>query len=224
MQEEYNKPMKQQIKRKQNITEQSTETETLTLSGSFGKIGDGIKDSTKDFFQSSLNEIPNQIFGIDLRGESKNKKGGDLSEGQEVVLKKQKEKAVLRSRAHSEYSRPIENSASQEMSREQSMVQQQLKEIMNELKIIHSESTTVQNMFKQIATEEIPTQVGRYHVSFYEWFLSTVKSVRANLSEAKEWLSVMSSKKKQRQYGSMAKKFGTSFTLSGERSTATQTG
>jgi len=54
--------------------------------------------------------------------------------------------------------------------------------------------------------------------------LSMIQIARRKVEDSGAWLAVMHSKKKSREYGAMAKKHGTTFSLSNERVVATQVG
>lgn len=76
----------------------------------------------------------------------------------------------------------------------------------------------------KVTVEVLPENPGPYHVRFFEWLLRILRDLRKKVSESATWLSVLRSKKKQRNYWKMYKKHGTGFGLSAERAVATQAG
>lgn len=108
--------------------------------------------------------------------------------------------------------------------REASALESKIGEIMAELKRMIGSSTILKSEFAEISLENKPQHATKYYLNFFEWLLIELKKIRMKVEDAGAWLAVMKSKKAQRKYGKMAKKFGTSFTLSNERTTATQTG
>lgn len=104
-------------------------------------------------------------------------------------------------------------------------VAQKIQEIQWELKKLIASSNELQVQFKEVLVESTPVNPGVYHLNFFEWILSLVKSLRAKVEDASVWLHAFQSKKAKRGgYWGMFKKHGTSFGLSGERVVATQTG
>lgn len=167
-----------------------------------------------------------QMIGLE-ESSSEHKASGDLKEGEELNLsKKKKEDAPINPDIapgidhRSEIlhgSERVRRSEVQQLGREYEQIREELKRIAASSKIL-------QEKVKHFLLEETPTEVGKYHVNFVEWLLLTLKQARQQIEDSGAWLAALRSKKKSRQYGSMAKKHGTNFTLSNERVVATQTG
>src|SRR3989344_5629978 len=100
----------------------------------------------------------------------------------------------------------------------------QIDQIVFELKHLAKSSTILEAEFREVVVEQRIEKPGKYHVSFFEWMLSVVKSARMRVEDSGAWLALFKSKKKQRGYWQMFKKHGTSFGLSNERVVSTQTG
>jgi len=77
---------------------------------------------------------------------------------------------------------------------------------------------------EKVTVESLPNKPGVYHLRFFQWLISIVKSLRQKVNESRTWLVAMKSKKSQQNYWKMYKKHGTSFGLSDERVIATQAG
>ncbi|MEA3355055.1 MAG: DUF5660 family protein [Patescibacteria group bacterium] len=127
-----------------------------------------------------------------------------------------------------------------------SQERQRFEAIRREEKIIFSRENhqtkiqieTLQTQIKQLASEQVGlmkeldqasfqavVSPGIYHKNFFERLLHLIKLAKKNIASSRTWLSLHNHRaKKQAGYWAQFKKSGTSFMLSGERSTATQTG
>lgn len=126
-------------------------------------------------------------------------------------------------RAHIDYAREIsdtERFSKQEM-RE---MDQQVKQIMDELKKLIQSSHILQVEFAEVAVEAKPVEVGKYHLNFFEWMLIVIRNAREKVENSGAWLSTVKGKGEKKGYWGMFKKHGTTFGMSNERSVATQTG
>lgn len=70
----------------------------------------------------------------------------------------------------------------------------------------------------RITMDALPEKPGIYHIRFLEWVLRTIHDLRIKVSESGNWFAMLSGKRSKMGYHGMAKKHGTSFTMSGERS------
>lgn len=175
-----------------------------------------------------------QILGSTDSKEKQKKNQGDLIEGQELNLKGLQGENSKNEEASREveagidylknYSREIGHVAERAISRENQELETQLKEIMAEIKKLADSSKELQMQFKEVAIEQYATKPGKYHKNFFSWLLSIIRSARMRVEDSGAWLQAMHSKKKSREYGAMAKKHGTSFSLSNERNVSTQVG
>ncbi len=196
--------------------------EAKSITDEIKGLGKDLNDSFwKDLFGASAGDVTEQVFGAEVR-----KGHGDLAPGREVSLgnKSEKHKETFeKTEAHIEYFEKIKESALTSERGEQAMVRQQLEQIRAELASIKSASSELENVVKTV-NMQMPVNPGRYHVTFFEWLLTRLASARRNLESSANWLNLFKSKKQQKQYWSMAKKHGTTFSLSQERTAATQTG
>lgn len=100
-----------------------------------------------------------------------------------------------------------------------------LEEIQIELRRITDSSKELQIEFKEVVGEEQRIEKpGQYHLNFFEWVLSVIRTVRLRVEDSASWLAVFKSKKNHKDYWSQFKKHGTSFGLNNERTVSTQTG
>lgn len=154
-------------------------------------------------------------------------RGGDMKEREEIDLSAHSEKKADHGHieAGNDYHREIIHYAEREHHRELSEVEQQVQEIVIELqRLIDSSSSIIKAQYQDIAVMQAPAEVGKYHINFFEWMLVVIKTARMKVEDSGAWLATMKGKKGKRDYWSMSKKHGTSFSMSNERQVATQTG
>ncbi|MBI4136888.1 hypothetical protein HY469_02390 [Candidatus Roizmanbacteria bacterium] len=96
--------------------------------------------------------------------------------------------------------------------------------IKEEVKKIESQNKMMITETAKITVEQMPDKPGVYHIRFFEWLLNLLVDIRRKVTESASWLSIAQGKRAKKGYWGMAKKKGTSFTLSGERTAATQSG
>jgi hypothetical protein len=170
-----------------------------------------------------------QILGSSDSKEKKAKNQGNLMvEGQEINLaefkKEEMEEKPKTIEAGIDYTRDIIHVSEKAIKCEDRELEMQLREIMAEIKKLADSSKELQMQFKEVAVEQYVVTPGKYHKNFFSWLLSVIRSARMKVEDSGAWLQAMHSKKKSREYGAMAKKQGTSFTLNNERTVATQVG
>lgn len=182
-------------------------------------------DLSDDFFA--------QLLGFeDEFGDFDQPKKGDMKHGEEITLNKRgkKEKRSAEQRLPErrmpaiDYHAEILYGSERLSKRESRQLEQRIQEIMDELNRLVSSSQKLGMQFAEVGVAAVPTGAGKYHLHFFEWMLGIVRGARMKIEDGGAWLNVLSSKKAGRKYGAMAKKHGTSFTLSNERTAATQTG
>lgn len=109
-------------------------------------------------------------------------------------------------------------------SAKQKQTEKRINEIINQLKILAKQIVKFELNVTQAIATETPTP-GEYHVSFLEHIKTVIELLKKNVAEANSWLSLYNQRsKKVGHYWGMAKKKGTSFTLSDERQVATSIG
>lgn len=220
---------KQQINIDQNPIEAARDT--------FMSLGSSVIDSVKnDLAKGIAGDILEQTLswdktlGTDVAERRNKKASGDLTEGQEISFKtkakkeEQKMEKKPRIEAAIDYTAEIihaERRINQVQNRE---LEQKVQEIIIELKKLTKSSKELEVTFRDITVEQTPVKAGKYHLNFFEWMLTTIRSTRQRIEDSSNWASLFASKKTKREYWSLFKKHGTSFGLSGERIVATQTG
>lgn len=190
-------------------------------SGVIDSAASTAKDFTGDFWE--------QVLGIKSSEQAQSSKtGGELKEGEELVLANAK-KEVLKKEVKDiepgiDYKEEVlhgEKRIAQENNRE---IATKIQEVLIELKQLMRSSQELQVEFKEIAVEPRIANPGKYHVSFFEWMLLIIKGARMKVENSAAWLAIFKSKKAKREYWAMFKKHGTTFGLSNERVVATQVG
>lgn len=185
----------------------------------------------KDFLKGTAEGIPKQLIPQEKTQKSHS---GELVEGQEMVLKRQEEQKVEVKRSneravmHREYFRRYVETREPSNVQEQQINSARIQEVQAEIKKLIAASQEMEIAFKEVSadvsTKSITTKPSNYEAHFFQWVLLTIKNARARIEEGSNWLALFSSKRSQQKYWNMAKKHGTTFSLSSERSTATQTG
>lgn len=146
---------------------------------------------------------------------------GDLEEGQEINLKREKWANV---EAAINYKSDIIHFEEKAQRAETGEVRSKVEEIQIELVKLSKSSQELKIAFREITVQSLPQDPGKYHLNFFEWMLATIRNARAKIEESSSWLNVVSGKKNRKDYWSLSKQHGTSYSLSGERAVAQQVG
>ena len=184
----------------------------------------GLLDQSTHGLSDGLGEaLSDQFFG-----------SADLQPGQEVSLARKqqqtpsKEQSAERKPAvameHIEYFRTVQNVDRAPETRTETQISQAVEQIRLEIKKLVQTSKIVERTVKDATAEKAPVKPGKYHINFFEFVLNMLKDATRKLEDASSLGQVFTSKKQQSKYWNTYKKQGTSFGLSGERTTATQTG
>lgn len=156
---------------------------------------------------------------------SPHEKAGDKEKaqhGEEVEIFSSEKKVHIE--AAMDYAGEILHADEKIQREENKELRTQIEEIKIELVKISKSSKQLQSAFRDINTAPMPVNPGKYHLNFFEWVLSVLRSASIRVQEASTWMSVVSGKKEKKGYWNSAKKHGTSFTLSSERVVAQQVG
>lgn len=184
------------------------------------EIGKGVKKSmVDDLAKNGVYDAWDQI--LRPTQEHGDKKGGELHPGQELDFSHAKEVVAEVTTMGHEFISEVVNAgrnANKELNHE---LQVKYNEILIELKALAQSSKELK---AEVITVEQTPEVGAYHVNFLEQLLLKLREARENVDDGLAWFKALRSKKSARQYGAMAKSGGTSFTLSNERTAATQSG
>ncbi len=211
----------------------------------FEDIGKGITTQVADQAKAGVGEAAKQIFGGEFNLMPKSH-SGDLHPGQEVDLKaqakaqaaqqeqqKQMQKKAENIRPAIDYVGEILHSHEKQTQHETQKLREEIQNLIMEVKSLAGASASLEKQVVE-ATGGNVVSPGKYHKTFFSWIIAIVRDARQKVDNANVWLSTMKGKqkggpgagkqKKGMNYWDMAKTHGNNFTLSGERSTATQTG
>lgn len=179
-------------------------TETHKTAAS--QLGEATKDAQK------------QIFAI----------SGELQEGDEITLgeTKQSDTEVKKtvSAEHQAYFRDIVEAPLRKEREDRQELKVQIEEIRIEIKKLKDASAEMDIVFREVTSQGTPEKPGKYHITFYEWVYLTIRNAREKMEEVNTLGSLVSNRKKEKQYMAMSKKHGTSFSQNNERSIVRQTG
>jgi hypothetical protein len=191
-----------------------------------GVVSD-IRDSVaKDLGTGGITEAWDELFKTDVKSieKSHDSTQGVLSEGAELDLETLGDKRVELTELGREFASEIVNAGMQAETENSQEIQVKMHEILLEIKKLSESSVEMKEQVEIISMEQTAEDPGIYHVNFLENMLSKIRDLRENAEDALAWFSALRGKKAARGYRSMAKKHGTSFTLSSERQVSTQVG
>lgn len=193
----------------------------------FKDIGSSFSDQASDFGKGAVSDFWEQMLGA--KKEKSSEFAGDLSAGEELDLaalsqKQQKEAKTQEIEGGINYRQEILHGEKKIAAENFQTMQDQLAQIIAELKRLANSSKVLEVEFKEVTIDQRITKPGKYHVTFFQWVLTVIRSARMRVENSGAWLAQFKSKKKQRGYWEMFKKHGTTFGLSNERVVSTQTG
>jgi len=196
---------------------------------SLGGLGrfflDGFKKQAVD---EGLKKIPVDALKQVAAVEVATPRSGDLAPGEILNLSKLRERDDVRERRENlpklagiDYRREVAHGTEMLHGRQATELDRKIQEIMVELKRLVDSSQVISNEYLQIATEQKPVQTGTYHLNFFDFMLSVIRSARQKVEDSGAWLQVS---KKKNGFHQKAQSLGTKFSLSHERTVATQSG
>lgn len=199
-------------------------------------IADGVVDSVKkDFLQQGVSTAWKSFLGdfSNMNGKDTQREvkegpltSGDLEEGQELdlIIKTEWAKVEPALNYMDSYRNEVLHFEERGTKEENRELKTKIEEIKIELIKLSNSSSELEVEFKDIAIQTLPQNPGKYHLNFFEWVLVTIRNARMRIEDSAAWISVVSGKKNKKNYWNLAKQHGTSFSLSGERVVAQQTG
>jgi hypothetical protein len=125
------------------------------------------------------------------------------------------------------YHEGVTKNGEQASRRETRDITQKLEQITTELKRLVQTSKVLQMQFVDVAVEQKPTNVGTYHINYFEFLLEVISEARKTAEDAGTWLNAAKGKGKKGRWGNKDRKdwFGnTSRSLSSESVVANQVG
>lgn len=109
-------------------------------------------------------------------------------------------------------------------SREKQQIKVQIETLQTQIKGMAKDQAGLMEEIDKTAFQAV-VNPGVYHQNFFERLIRLIKIARKKIADSRSWLSLHSQRNSQRNgYWQGVKKSGTSFLLSNERTTATQSG
>jgi len=193
-----------------------------------GMGSDVVKSIKTDVGKDSVFDAWDQFLGANKSHDKHSGGEQEMHAGQEVELGHKEDQGEKHAKAHVEagndYHRDIVHASERGASHENQEIAVKVQEILIEIKQLANSSSELKKKVEVLTIEQIGENPGVYHLNFMEEVLKWIRDARMNVEDSLAWFHALRSKKAARQYGAMAKKGGTSFTLSNERTAATQTG
>ncbi|HVZ11633.1 MAG TPA: DUF5660 family protein, partial [Patescibacteria group bacterium] len=217
-------------KKKQQNIENSIESKPRNTYIEPTTVKDEMKSLWRELIKTSKTDalgtgtsFTEQVFGV-----------GDfqLAEGEAVNLKAKKKQEEEQKKAekkpvaseHMEYFRTVNHADRIGESSTEREVRQAVEQIRMEIQKLAKTSKLVERTVKDATADQAPVKPGRYHLNFFEFVLNIIRDANSKLQDSVSYGAVLTGKKQQSKYWNQYKTQGTSFGLSGERSSATQTG
>jgi len=202
-----------------------------------------VKQGTVKEAQESAKTFLSQLLGLDLGGSQSH---ASAQEAQHDESAKQQNKGVIfdvakhnasaseHTKSHKEVARPKEAAIDyhrdivknrERMSKHETQeMQRNIEQIKVELSRLVASSQMLKMEFSDITVQQAIPNIGQYHVNFFEWILTVIRSARQKVEDSNSWMGAVKGKGAKRDYWGMFKQHGTTFGLSGERAVATQVG
>ena len=196
------------------------------IGSSITEVGAGLSSGLKSFFESTNKTAFNQL--VEARKDAQAQVFGleqELKEGDEISVNKKAEvKTKAPSAEHQAYFREIITAPQRTENEDRQQLSAQIEEIRIEIRKLKDASTEMEVVFHEVSTQKTPEKPGKYHLNFYEWVFITIRNAREKMEEVNTLGSMVSNRRKEKQYLAMSKKHGTSFSLNNERAIARQAG
>lgn len=198
------------------------------IGSSLTEVGTGLSSGLKSFFENTNKTALDQL--LEARKDAQAQVFGlekTLKEGDEAELnsqEKQHEQPKKISNEHQAYFREIITAPARAENEDRHQLSAQIEEIRVEIKKLKDASKEMEVVFREVSTQQTPEKPGKYHLNFYEWVFITIKNAREKMEEVNTLGSMVSNRRKEKQYLAMSKKHGTSFSLNNERAIARQAG
>lgn len=214
------------IKTKSTATKQPNINPHESLSGLARFFADGLKTQTID---QGIKQVPTE-FWREITGahEKTTPRSGDLAPNEVLNLSKLRNREDVKERRENlnklpgiDYRQEIVHGSERQQSRQSAELDQKIQEIMSELKRLVGSTKLLSNEYAELAVEQKPVASGTYHLNFFDFLFSVIKTARMKVEDSGAWIAVA---KKKSGYQQKAKTLGTKFSLSHERTVATQTG
>lgn len=178
--------------------------------------------------QESVNTLWKQLLGESGKSQEKQAQmSGDLAEGEELDLSKKQQRLaekLANIEAGYDYKSEILHFEKKEVQETQTQTSSRVQEILVEIKNLSKSVKELEVEVKDVSMDTVPAKAGKYHQTFFEYLLTVLKNARLRVENSANWLHALTSKKAKKGYWNLAKKHGTSYTLSADRVVSQQVG
>jgi hypothetical protein len=208
-------------------TKQAKYSDKNFIEAAASDIANGVVTSVKDeLMEKSVSTAWKQLLtsakALENQAAKEASMAGDLQEGEEINLARKEKKIEIEPGI--DYKEEVLHFERKTMQAEQGQVNQRVEQIMVELKSLSKSVKQLEVQVKDVNLTMTPATPGKYHETFFEYLLAVLKNARIRIEDSSNWLNAITKKASRRGYWAMAKKSGTSYTLSGERVVAQQVG
>ena len=188
---------------------------TVNVIENFKDIGSSTVDSfKKDLVDRMPQDFMDQLFGPNSSGRlSGELYPGTSTELNPVLKKKNEEETQLKTQIA--YERKL-------FQEEKLMIQKRNNELKMQLKVLTDEvvmlANSTQNLSQevQVATMNITSEPGVYHVFFFERIIEFLHSFRSKIEDATLWMGSANKRAEKKNYWARYKKHGGKFLLSAD--------
>ena len=197
-------------------------------------VDDVVATVKDDILEESVTSAWSQLLGGKGKDSGENTRemamSGDLIEGQEIeLIRKQqqiekKAEQLANIEAGYDYKNEILHFEQKESRENHAQTSSRVEEILIEIKQLSKSVKELEVEVKDVSMDVVPVKIGKYHESFFDYLLTILRNAKIRVENSANWLQVLSGKKAKKGYWDMAKKHGTSYTLSGDRVVSQQVG
>jgi archaellum component FlaC len=197
-------------------------------------VDDVVSTVKDDILEESITSAWSQLLGGKSKdsGESAGEMtmSGDLIEGQEIELAKKQQQIekeanrLANIEAGYDYKNEILHFEQKESQENQNQTSSRVQEILVEIKQLSKSVKELEIEVKDVSMDVVPVKAGKYHESFFDYLLTILRNAKIRVENSANWLQVLSGKKAKKGYWDLAKKHGTSYSLSADRVVAQQVG
>jgi archaellum component FlaC len=197
-------------------------------------VDDVVATVKDDILEESITSAWSQLLGGKAKdsGESAGEMSmsGDLIEGQEIEFAKKQQQIekeanrLANIEAGYDYKNEILHFEQKESQENQNQTSSRVQEILVEIKQLSKSIKELEIEVKDVSMDVVPVKAGKYHESFFDYLLTILRNAKIRVENSANWLQVLSGKKAKKGYWDLAKKHGTSYSLSADRVVAQQVG
>jgi hypothetical protein len=218
-----NNTTNQQKRPQRGMASHANFIEALKSAGT-GMAKDTAKSFKQDLIKGSANQMMDTLFNTNQGGVNQN--GAGTGEQPPFDFAEYLKASEHRTRAQERVKYEYEHSETIVFNQRKQEVEKKIDQIRIEIKKIARGIVGLDQSIQAVIQQEV-TNPGTYHLNFFEKLLSFLQYMNKRVTESRHWASMHSQRSQTKSYyWSMAgkKKGGTMFSMSQERTVATQSG